>query len=665
MRHLPLLSAATCALIPTAVCAQQASPPSTTGDSRDIIVTASPFGHTQDNTPAIAAKVDSEKILRSGGASIADALADVPGIAATGFAAGASRPIIRGMDANRVRILEDGTSSSDVSDIGPDHGVPIDPLAARSIEVVRGAGTLRYGSQAIGGVVQVLNNRVPTTLPTQPFSAELSGSYDIVANTWQGSGLTDVALGNFALHADGFYRDAGDYDTPLGKQVNSFFRGHGESVGGSYFFGGDSRIGAAITQYNAKYGIPSDDTFIDMKQTKVITRSSFGLGSGLLKTLNVDGSYADYQHSEVEPDGTIATTFKNKEYDGRAELLLNKLGLVENSALGVEYQHRDFSAIGEDSSYLFPSTAETFAGYFFADTQPIEHLHLEVSGRIDHIQVQGTPASDVFTKLDYTPLSGAIGTLYDFGGGVKLGATFSSTGRAPALTELFARGGHDGPGTFETGDPSLKVERANSLEGSLRVHTGRFRFDGSIYSSWFRNYIYGDLTGRLCDDDGICAADGDGDLKELNYRQQSAHFRGLEGEAHYQLVKTDRGAFDLKLLADYTRATLGNGSNVPRIPPYRIGGGFNWEGDQLDTGMTLIYAGRQDKFGAFDTPTPGYYALNAQMAWRPFKAHPGVEFAIVGQNLTNDVQRNAAALNKDIVLTPGRNVRFVVKVANF
>jgi iron complex outermembrane recepter protein len=339
---------------------------------------------------------------------------------------------------------------------------------------VRGAGTLRYGSQAIGGVVQVLNNRVPTALPTQSISTELNGSYDTVANTWQGSGLADVALGNFALHADGFYRDAGDYDTPLGKQANSFFRGHGESVGGSYFFGGDSRIGAAITQYNAKYGIPSDDTYIDMKQTKVMTRSSFGLGNGLLKTLNVDGSYADYQHSEVEPDGTIATTFKNKEYDGRAELLFDKLGFVENSALGVEYQHRDFSAIGEDSSYLFPATAETFAGYFFADMQPVEHLHLETSGRIDHIQVQGTPASDVFSKLDYTPLSGAVSALYDFGGGVKLGATFSSTGRAPALTELFARGGHDGPGTFETGDPSLKIERANSLEGSLRVHTGRF-----------------------------------------------------------------------------------------------------------------------------------------------------------------------------------------------
>jgi iron complex outermembrane receptor protein len=233
------------------------------------------------------------------------------------------------------------------------------------------------------------------------------------------------------------------------------------------------------------------------------------------------------------------------------------------------------------------------------------------------------------------------------------------------MTELFARGGHDGPNTFETGDPNLRIERANSLEGSMRIRTGRFSFDGSIYSSWFHNYIYGDLTGRMCDDDGICAFNGDGDLKELNYRQQGAHFRGLEGEAHYQLVKTEHGTFEVKALADYTRATLDDGNNVPRIPPYRIGGGFAWEGDRLDAGLTLTYVGAQNKFGAFDTPTPSYVSLNEQIAWRPFKDHPGVEFAIVGQNLTNDVQRNASALNKEDVVMPGRNIRFVMKVATF
>ena len=666
MRTILLLGVAAAALVPAAA---QAEP--TAADAAvtqpDVIVTASPIATASDDTPTVVAKVDRNTILTTGGASVADALANVPGIAATGFAAGASRPIIRGMDATRVRILEDGSSSSDVSDIGPDHGIPIDPLAAQSIEVVRGAATLRYGSQAIGGVVSILNNRVPMQLPTQPLSGEFTGSYGTAADVGQTSLLADAKIGNLALHADGFYRHADDYDTPLGTQENSFFHGHGGSLGGSYFFGpdSDSHVGAAVTQYNATYGIPSDDTHIVMKQTKVLSRNSFDLGGGLLKTLNLDGSYADYEHSEVEPDGTIATTFRNKEYDGRAELLFGPLGPVQNSALGVEIQRRRFSAVGEDSSYLFPTLTQTEAAYLFTEMPVSDKLRLQASGRVEHVHVTGTPASDAFAKANFTPVSGALGAMLEVTDGVKLGVTASSTGRAPAITELFARGGHDGPATFETGDPNLGIERANSLEGTLRVRSGAFKFTGSIYSTWFHNYIYGDLTGRTCDDDGNCI-DGDSEeLRELNYRQQGAHFRGVEGEASYDLLKSAAGTLQAKALADYMRATLDQGGNVPRIPPYRFGGGLNWESSPVDAGFLFLYVGRQNKFGAFDTATSSYVQLNAQVAWRPFKAHPGIELAIVGQNLTNDVQRDASALNKDQVVMPGRNVRFVLRVATF
>lgn len=217
----------TAALFPAAALAQQA--PSTTPDpSTDIIVTASPFGN---DTPTIVAKVDRDSILTTGGSNIADSLQTVPGISSTAFAAGASRPIIRGMDATRVRLLEDGSSSADVSDIAPDHGVPIDPLAAQSIEVVRGPATLRYASQAIGGVVNVINNRVPQSLPTKTVSGELNGSFGTVNNAGEVSGQTDVRLGSFVLHGDAFYRRTDDYDTPLGTQQNSYFRGDGLSAG--------------------------------------------------------------------------------------------------------------------------------------------------------------------------------------------------------------------------------------------------------------------------------------------------------------------------------------------------------------------------------------------------------------------------------------------------
>jgi iron complex outermembrane receptor protein len=662
-------SSATATAKPSPTARSNGAPPAAPAKSRnlpenEIVVTASPFAHKLEDTPTITARVDSKKILESGGASIADSLADVPGVSATGFAAGASRPIIRGMDFNRVRVLEDGTSSSDVADIGPDHGVPIDPLSARSIEVVRGAATLRYGSQAIGGVVNAINDRVPMSLPAQPFSGELTGSYDTVADTWQGSALADVKLGDFALHADAFDRHASDYDTPLGTEPNSYFRGHGESLGGSYFFGdGDSHTGAAIEQYDANYGIPSDTSHIAMRQTKVLSRSAFDLGSGLLKALDLDGSYADYKHDEVKEDGTVATTFRNKELDSRAELLLNRIGFIQNSALGFEFQHRDFSAVGEDAAYLFPTTTQTEAGYLFTEIYPSMPFHLEVSGRVEHVEVQGTPASNVPTTKDFTPLSAAVGALLNVGPSVKLGLTASTTGRAPAMTELFARGAHDGPDTFETGDPDLKIERAKSLEGTVRVHAGPFSFDGSIYSTWFDNYIYGRVTGRMCDEDGNCLAGSGGDFRELDYSQQGAHFRGLEGKASLLLTGDEHRGLSANVMGDYTRATFDDGSNVPRIPPYRIGGGLSWVSDPFDANFMLKWVGRQDKPGAFDTPTPGYVDLGAALAWRPFTHNRNIEFALVGQNLTNAVQRDAAAFNKDEVVMPGRNIRFVVKIA--
>ncbi len=662
MRNLLLAGAATAALLPAVAQAQDGAPKAS--DNREIVVTGSPLG---SETPTIVATVDRDKILQNGGGNIADALADVPGIAGTGFASGASRPIIRGMDANRVRMLEDGSSASDVSDIGPDHGVPIDPLSAQRIEIVRGAATLRYGSQAIGGVVNVINNRVPNDLPTRPISGEWTGSYATNADTWQTSGLVDARTGDLALHADAFYRHSGDYETPLGTQENSFLRGWGGSLGGSYFFGPDegSHVGLSVIHYEAQYGIPADTAWIDMRQTKVLGRSLFTLGDGTLRSLAIDTSYGNYSHDEKNPDGSINTTFKNKELDSRAELLFGPIGVFDKSALGVEVQHRDFSAIGEDSAYLAPATSQSEAAYLFTEAPIGSALHLQASGRIEHVHIEGTPASNLFTKLDFTPVSGALGALLDVGPAVKLGVTFSSTGRAPAITELFARGGHDGPQTFETGDPALRIERANSLEGTIRVHSGPFQFEGSVYTTWFHNYIFGELTGRTCDDDGNCVAGEGNELKELNYGQQGAHFSGLEAQAHYQLVSTATGGLQARVLGDYTRAKLDDGSNVPRIAPYRLGGGLDWKSRAFDAGVLFQHYGRQDKVGLFDTPTDGYNALSAQLAFRPFKDHQGLEFAIVGQNLTNDVQRNASAFNKADVVMPGRTVRFVLRAATF
>ncbi|HEX2761698.1 MAG TPA: TonB-dependent receptor plug domain-containing protein, partial [Rhizomicrobium sp.] len=398
------------------------------GTTESVVVTASPIHNSADDLASIPAQVDAQQILRGGGSNLADALSSIPGVSGSGFASGSSRPIIRGMDASRVRVLEDGTSSSDASDIGPDHGVPIDPLSARSIEVVRGAATLRYGSQAIGGVVNAINNRVPTSLPDAP-SGEVSGAFDSVSDAGQAAMLGDIAVGNFAIHADGFYRGTGSYDTPLGTQPNSFFRGDGVSLGSSYFFGDNSRIGGAVIHYDSKYGVPSDTTFIDMRQTKYLLGSSLDLGQGPLQTLNISGSYGNYSHEEKNPDDTVNSTFKNKELDVRVETLLGAIGPLSSAAIGIEVQNRQFQALGEGADYLLPTLTQNYAGFLFVEAPLTQSVHLEGSARIEQVRVEGTPVSDVKTGRDFTPISAALGVLWETTDWLKLGLTGSTTAR--------------------------------------------------------------------------------------------------------------------------------------------------------------------------------------------------------------------------------------------
>lgn len=653
-----LLSAAAAAILSPSLAQQVYSPARPPVEI--VTVTASPIAKHIDDTAVIIDTVDRSAILASGGGNLADALADVPGVTGSGFAAGASRPIIRGMDSARVKLVENGLSSSDVSDVGPDHGVPIDPLSTQSIEVVRGAATLRYGSQAIGGVVNALNNRVPTAMPDKAFSGEASAAYGYAAGSGEVSLLTDIAAGDFAIHADGFYRNAGNYATPLGTQANSFFVGNGFSLGSSYFFGDKSHTGLALIQYDAKYGIPSDTTYILMRQTKLVSRSSFDIGVGPLEALTVDGSYANYSHEEKNPDGSVNTTFKNKEGNLRIEQLIGAIGPFSSAAVGFEASNRDYSALGVDSTYLFPTITNTFAGYVFADTPIGSRLNLETSARIENVHINGTPASGFKTARDFTPISGAAGLLYTATDWLKLGFTASTAGRAPAQTELFARGGHDGPGTYETGDPLLKIERANSLEATARVKLDKFTMDVSLWSSWFDNYIYGDLTGRMCEDDGSCAVGGPGDLKELFYRQSGAHFRGVEGKANYALWDEGSGVLSVEAKGDFVRATLAGGGNVPRIPSWRVGGGLNWDGDLFDASVQVMQVARQADYGAFDTATPGYTDVSARLS---LPLTDGWNLDISANNLTNAVIRNAASFNKDVVVAPGRDVRLVLRTS--
>ncbi|HMA11605.1 MAG TPA: TonB-dependent receptor, partial [Steroidobacteraceae bacterium] len=587
------LFAACLGFIPCSTFADDAAPEHAE-ELETVVVTASPIGDP-DKLATIAGSVDRAQLLRGGAATLADGLAQVAGVTSSGFAAGAGRPVIRGMDANRVRVLEDGIGSFDVSDVGPDHGVPIDPFTAERIEVVRGAATLRYGSQAIGGVVNAISQRVPTRFPGGPFTGEVTGGYSTGADSRDFAAQAGARTGDVAWHADAFMRHAGDYDTPDGVQTNSWLRGKGASLGGSWI-GGDDRVGLGVIRTESRYGIPAEESYIDMHQTKLLLRSSFGLHAGAWRTLTVDGGWADYAHSERDDTGAALSTFRDREWDARAEVVAGQWGFLGESALGVQLQQRDFSALGEGRRYLLPTTTRNQAAFGFAEAPLSGTLRLQFGGRVEHVGIDGTAPDDSAVSRDFTPLSASVGLVLDLPEAWRLGLALSSAARAPAQTELFARGPHDGPLTYETGDPSLGMERANSIEASLRWRGDRVHADGALWATRFSNYIYGELTGQTCDEGGNCAVGNGQDLKQLFYAQRDARFVGAEAHAEVELLRHSMGDLHLNLLADVVRAELARGGgDVPRIPPYHLGAGLSWQGERLDASVFAKYAGRQSR----------------------------------------------------------------------
>jgi iron complex outermembrane receptor protein len=327
----------------------------------------------------------------------------------------------------------------------------------------------------------------------------------------------------------------------------------------------------------------------------------------------------------------------------------------------MQAQKRNFAALGEGADYLLPTTTRSSAAFVFTEAPITKTLSLQTGARLEYVSAQGTPASDEQTSRHFTPISGSAGLVFDASDVLRLGLTLSSAARAPAQTELFARGPHDGPATFETGDPTLSVERANSLEGSLRWHLSKITVDASLWGAKFNHYIYGRLTGRTCDDDGVCVADDSRELKELDYTQTGANFWGSEAKSTISLYTHAKGTLKAEMLADYVRAKTDDGENLPRITPYHVGAGLSWEGKAIDGGVFWKYTGRrgENDIAPAETPTAGFVSVDAHLGWRLLPSNPDMEIALVGHNLTDTVQRNAIALNKDAVILPGRDVRLV------
>ena len=621
---------------------------------------------------------------------IGDLLSKVPGVSATSFAPGASRPVLRGQQGERVRVLVDGIGTSDVSNTSADHATTIDPITVERIEVLRGPAVLLYGSQAIGGAVNVIDKRIPTRMPDEAFHLDALGGIDSATNMRTSAASLDVGVSsNLVLHVDGSWRKSGDIEIG-GYQLSNALRadlladataaeenGAVEEAtelrgaadqrgsvpntameswtvnGGLGLILGDSTFGASIGYYDTNYGVPTrpggaeGDAFvtIGLEQFRVDFKGDIALGEGAVERLKLRVGYSDYTHTEFE-GADIGTTFDSASIEARAELVQNAQGLLRGST-GVQFMHRDFFAQGEEA-YVPPNLTDQLAVFTLQEfgTGPFQ---IEAAARGEFTNVE---AQTLGIKRNFDTFSGALGVVYEGVEGVRIGLNGSRAERAPSAEELFADGPHIATQAFEIGNPDLKTESAWGLEAYARGNIGAGTFSLTAFRQWFNDYIFLNETGEEEDD-----------LPVFEYLQQNADFYGIEADLSYPVIDTGEVRLLTDLRASYVRAELADDTAVPRIPPLSLLGALEAQTTAFDVRGEVQWFDSQNRVTAFETPTDSFTLVNALVAWRPLAGNKNVTVQVAADNIFDVVGRRHASFTKDFVPLVGRNFRASVRLS--
>ena len=585
--------------------------------------------------------------------TLGETLAQQPGVTSTGFVPGSSRPIIRGLGGDRIRILEDGIGTGDASNISQDHNVTIDPINARSIEIIRGPATLLYGGNAIGGIVNVLDDRIPTAPPGKTISGtvDLRGSSN--ANERNGALSLDGGSGMFAWHGNYSKRTTGDYDTPIGKLFNSDIDAKNGALGAS-LVGKSGYLGASYSGYDTNYGVsdagpgnePDEVVRIDMRQRKLDVRSELDGGEGFFSRYKFRFGHSNYEHSEIA-DGNTDITFFNRANEGRFEVQQRPRGALSGS-MGVQYSRRDFHTEGEES-ILPPSLTKNSAVFVYEEAGK-GLWRLQFGGRYGHQDIDVT--SEELPSRTFSGASGSVAAVYVPSADYTASLSLSHSTRFPVAEELYFNGAHEATFQFEIGDPNLGSERSNGLDLSLHKRTGNVTGTVSAYATRFAGYIYQNPTGDVEDDFPVFV-----------FAQRDAQFYGAEGHVDIALVHSDPNHLALELTGDYVHAELRNGGGaLPFIPPWHLGVGLRFQGQSLYLLGEARHAARQDRVAEFETPTDGYTIYNAAVGYRFFLGDTVHDVMLRGTNLTDELARNHVNPLKDVVPLPGRDVSLSYKL---
>lgn len=654
--------------------AQEQSPPHAHehphGEAHDpvetIVVTASPLPHEADELAAPVDQLSRDEIVESLGGTIGETLRNLPGVTSSGFSAGASRPVIRGQSAFRVEVLENGLGTQDVSRLSPDHAIPVNPLSAQYLEVVRGPAVLRYGGGASGGAVNAITNRVPARRIDEGLTGQVIGLYGANANGRDLGVLLEGGVshrrGDGAWHFDALQRRSDDYTDGTGTKQPGTETETVAVAGGAAWFLDDARMGFAYSRYDSEYGIPGPEVVeIDMTTNRFRFEADYEPGLAPVRSLKLRGVYSDYTHHE-RVDGVVGQSFDNQEFDGRLELLHEHwFGFL--GAAGLHGKTQDLTASGEAEEFLAPSETSLLAFYLFEERPLTDVLDLELGLRVEGSWVEGTPFSGTKRNRRFAPLSGSVALVVNPTPALSLGLMGTAAQRAPSQVELFARGPHDATGTFEIGNPGFDEE--TSYNGELRIDgdLGRLRASGTAFATLYQGFIYGRLTGVTVDEDGTPSPMGE--LDQLFYDDRDALFYGGEAELGVELGELLGGLIRTDWQIDYVRARFTSGDsnrNVPRITPMRWGGNVSYEHERVSGKFGFLQTEKQWSGADGEFEAGRFTMLNLSAVYRLpfFEDTVPLEIGVTARNLLDHGARNAVSFNKEEVRSIGRDVHVSV-----
>ena len=632
-----------------------------------VVVTGNPLSQRELAAPVQALSGDALTLKR--GASLGDTLDGLAGVGSTYFGPNSNRPTMRGLDGDRVRMLSNSGASVDASSLSFDHALPVDPLVLTRVEVLRGAAALQYGGNAIGGVVNAIDNRIPRL--AQP---GLNGVAELrlggASDERGGAVVLDGGSNAFAWHVDAADRRADDQRVPRftsedgtsTRVRNSDAHGRSGAVGGSLLFS-QGYAGVSVEDYHNEYGVTVEpDVRIQMQRQRLATAGEWRDPLPGLARVTWQFASSRYKHQEVEGSGEIGTVFESDGKDGRVEAthaaFQGNWGTVQG-VLGWQWDQSDFSALGEEA--LVPGTKTRSNALFLIEQFKSGPWSLQAGARAERVSVASTGGDeerfgDPVTRR-FSPKSLSLSGAYELGQGFSLSSNLSSSQRAPTFYELFANGVHVASGAFEVGDVNLGLERAKAVDLGLHWKQGEAKWSLQVYQTRFSNYIALDASGRsveLVGEDG-----GTETVPEYLYRGVRARMHGIELEGRQPLPAVAGWGLTLGTTLDLVRGTnRDTGEPLPRLAPVRGSLSIQAERGPWLIQAELRGARRQDRVPALDTPTAGYGILRLNIARHFDIGNLDAMWYLKLDNLANKLAYNAGSVQtiRELTPLPGRSV---------